>query len=99
MYRGSVYNQPYYVNSWSPPVTVVQRPEIKCSFRVMDTCTSVYKDDDQRKACVEGVRDAHLFRNQNKRFETHEEQKAYDSGRFTTVEDCTPPTVMTNVVV
>lgn len=39
---------------------VVVRPEVGCTFDVMDACDRVFKGEGERKECREGARDAHL---------------------------------------
>lgn len=36
------------------------RPAIDCTFEVMTSCESNLPEEAQRRACVEGARDAHL---------------------------------------
>lgn len=43
---------------FSTPVIV--RPEVGCTFGVMDACDSLFEGKEDRKECREGARDAHL---------------------------------------
>lgn len=76
------------VQLYTVPIKVVERPDIHCSFDIMDRCTDSYSNESERKACMEGVRDAHLLKNQHIKYD-RKEQEAYESGKFTTVQDCT----------
>jgi len=40
---------------WEPP-----RPSASCTFDVMEQCTLQLTNEEDRRSCVEGARDAHL---------------------------------------
>ena len=74
----------------TPYITILDRPDVHCSFHVMDQCNSLYQNSRLASACREGARDAHLLSDQLRHYKTQSEQNAYDSGRNTTFMDCTP---------
>ena len=63
------------------------RPEIHCTFEIMDRCTAHYHDG-ELDACRAGARDAHLLSDQSVSYSATT-QSAYDAGRNTTLLDCT----------
>lgn len=69
---------------------VIDRPEVHCAFHVMDRCEANF-DEKDAAACREGARDAHLVSEQQRSYHTGAEQRAYETGRYTTLVDCTSP--------
>ena len=74
----------------APHITILDRPDVHCSFHVMDQCNLLYDNDKLSSACREGARDAHLLSNQQRQYRTYSEQHAYESGKHSTLMDCTP---------
>ena len=74
---------------WTP--LIIDRPDVHCSFHIMDRCNLNYKHDTKlASACREGARDAHLVIEQNIAYQNDNEQIAYESGKYTTYIDCVP---------
>lgn len=71
-------------------MTILDRPDVHCSFHVMDQCNSIFSDGKLADACREGARDAHLLSTQFQNYGTLDEQQAYEAGKNTTLLDCTP---------
>lgn len=37
------------------------RPDVKCTWHMMDVCNTMFDDDHDKSSCREGARDAHLL--------------------------------------
>jgi hypothetical protein len=66
-------------------------PDVHCTFSIMDRCNDNYEDDDLKKACINGARDAHLLSEAHEyKMYDDEKKKAYMTGNYTTFHDCLP---------
>lgn len=76
-----------------PASVVYDRPNVVCTFDVMDRCNEVYEDD-LAEACREGARDAHLLNESGLQLFHEAHHEAYASGYNTTQVDCAVPLVV-----
>lgn len=64
------------------------RPNIQCVFDMMNECNSFMGDEDKKKACVEGARDAHLQPTVPRVYNDERCDEAYTIGWNSTVVSC-----------
>lgn len=70
---------------------VTTYPDVHCTFDIMDRCKENYEDEQLRKACVNGARDAHLLsQSHDYKLYNEDEKNAYMTGNHTTFYDCLP---------
>lgn len=66
----------------------MSRPDIRCTFDVMNSCTRYTLDERLRAACTAGARDAHLQNGTQQCLATSDEIEAYTLGWNSTVTYC-----------